>query len=97
MKRREVRWTRRTLARIERIGDHIARDDPSAAERVIARIFAATEALAGQPAMGRPGRLNGTRELVFADLPYLVAYRVTPDTVDILTVLHGAQRWPDAL
>lgn len=47
--------------------------------------------------MGRTGRIAGTREVVFADPPYIVAYRVAPETLDVLTVLHGAQRWPEKL
>ncbi len=97
MSRRAVRWTRRALGRVEQIGDHIAADDPGAADRLVARLFAAVEALADQPALGRPGRISGTRELVLAVAPNNVAYRVTATTVDILTVLHGAQRWPDGL
>jgi plasmid stabilization system protein ParE len=29
--------------------------------------------------------------------PFVIAYRVEPDAVVILRVLHGAQRWPAAL
>jgi plasmid stabilization system protein ParE len=47
--------------------------------------------------MGRSGRVAGTRELVIAGTPYLVAYRVEAKAVVILAVIHGAQRWPDEL
>ena len=47
------------------------------------------------PAIGRPGRVEGTRELVIADTPYIVPYRVEDGVVQIITVLHNAQRWPD--
>ena len=47
------------------------------------------------PALGRPGRVEGTRELIIAGTPYIVPYRVRGDTVEIITVLHSAQRWPD--
>ena len=97
MSARTVCWTRRALRRVEQIGDPNAADDPAAAARVVARVFSAVEALAAQPAMGRTGRIGGTRELVLADLPYVIAYRVTAETVDVLTVLHGSRRWPDAL
>lgn len=53
--------------------------------------------LGEQPGMGRPGRIKGTRELVFGDIPYIVAYRVTAPTVEVVTVMHGDQRWPDKL
>ena len=51
--------------------------------------------LGDYPLMGRPGRARGTRELVFPDLPYIVAYRVTTDRVEVLAVVHTAREWPD--
>ena len=47
------------------------------------------------PEMGRRGRVPGTRELVITSQPYIVAYRIRGQTIDILAVLHGAQKWPD--
>jgi toxin ParE1/3/4 len=44
--------------------------------------------------MGRPGRVKGTRELVIVGTPYIVAYRIKGDAVQVLRVLHGAQKWP---
>lgn len=94
---RAIRWTVRAVRRLDQVGAYIARDDPSAAARVVARLISGVDLLAEHPAMGRVGRLPGTRELVFADIPYIVAYRVGATTIDILTVMHTAQKWPDAL
>jgi addiction module RelE/StbE family toxin len=94
---RTIRWTKRAAKALERIGASIAEDNPSAAARVVARLASAVEALAAHPAMGRVGRIAGTRELVLADIPYLIPYRVTAEHIDILTILHGAQKHPDAL
>jgi len=94
---RTIRWTRRALGRLDRIGAWIAQDNPEAAARVVSRIVTAADALAGRPAVGRPGRIKSTRELVLADVPYIIAYRVTDSHVDILTVMHTAQQWPETL
>jgi toxin ParE1/3/4 len=51
--------------------------------------------LAGLPRLGRPGRVEGTRELVVPNTPYIVAYAIIEDRVAILSVLHSARRWPD--
>jgi plasmid stabilization system protein ParE len=64
---------------------------------MIERIRAAVVRLATSPALGRSGRVAGTRELVIPRTPYVVPYRVTGDVVQIITVLHSAQRWPDTL
>jgi addiction module RelE/StbE family toxin len=85
----------RFLRRLEDIRERIALDNPGAATRVIERIRTAIRRLATSPAIGRPGRVEGTRELVITGTPYIVPYRVKGDTVQIITVLHSAQRWPD--
>ena len=43
--------------------------------------------------MDRVGRVSGTREFVITDTPYIAAYQIVEDTLVILRVLHGAQRW----
>ncbi|PIO96961.1 type II toxin-antitoxin system RelE/ParE family toxin [Pleomorphomonas carboxyditropha] len=94
---REIRWTKRAVRRLDLVGAHIARDDPEAAMRVVARIIAGVDLLAEQPAMGRVGRIKDTRELVFADIPYIVPYRVQSSAIEILTVMHTARKWPESL
>jgi toxin ParE1/3/4 len=70
-------------------------DNPRAATHMIERIRAAVTRLAASPALGRLGRVAGTRELVIPHTQYIVPYRVKGDVVQIITILHGAQRWPD--
>lgn len=94
---RTLRWTRRALMRLDQVGSYIEKEDPQAAARVIARLVSSVDLLTEQPAMGRVGRIKGTRELVFADIPYIIPYRVQPTTIEILTVMHSAQKWPDNL
>ena len=94
---RSLRWTRRALMRLDQVGSYIEKEDPQAAARVIARLVSSVDLLTEQPAMGRVGRIKGTRELVFADIPYIIPYRVQPTTIEILTVMHSAQKWPDSL
>jgi hypothetical protein len=55
---------------------YIAGDDPHVAARVSSAILTAVERLATLPRVGRPGRLEGTRELVVPRTPYLVPYRI---------------------
>ncbi len=94
---RTIRWTARAVRRLDQVGVFIARDDPQAAARVVARIVSTVELLSEQPAMGRVGRVPGTRELVFADISHIVPYRGGPDAVEVLAVMHTAQKWPEGL
>jgi toxin ParE1/3/4 len=90
-----IRWTTPALRDVEAIGDYIARDDPAAAAKIVTRIFESVATLEAHPAIGRPGRVPGTRELVLSGLPYIVPYRVRAEVVELLAVFHGARRWPD--
>jgi len=92
----QVVWTARALRDLGSLRAHIARDRPEAAERQVERILAAAARLAQFPDIGRPGRRAGTRELVVSQTPYLMPYRVRGERVEVLRVLHGRQRWPDA-
>lgn len=94
---RRIRWTRRALRRLEEIGAYISAHNPNAASKVLNRMVAASDTLANQPEMGRDGRVKGTLELVSPDVSYVIAYRVTENSIDILTVVHTARRWPTLL
>jgi addiction module RelE/StbE family toxin len=89
-----VRYVPRARAQLRRIGRYIAQDSPTAAQQVVARITDAVDGLATFPTMGRPGRVIGTRELIVTGTPYVVAYRVRENAVEVLAVIHAAQQWP---
>ena len=94
----QVLWTRRYLEELEAIGDYIAERNPSAAARIVREIHSRTASLlADNPFIGRPGDIDGTRELVVSGTPYVVAYRVLDDRVEVLFVQHGARLWPDEI
>lgn len=96
MSRKSIRWTLRALRRLDEVGAYIEQDNPDAAARVVARIVTAVDMLAELPATGRAGRIKGTREVVLADIPYIIPYRVGRD-IEIITVMHAHQKWPKAL
>jgi toxin ParE1/3/4 len=91
----EIIWRDVALNGLERSRAYIAQDNPAAAERVRERILRAVRNLADMPNMGRPGRVEDTRELVVADTPYIVAYTVLDNQVVIVALQHGAQKWPE--
>ncbi len=59
------------------------------------RIFDAIDVLKRYPLAGRTGRIAGTREVVVARTPFIVAYTVTSEEIQILAVLRGSRRWPE--
>ncbi len=90
-----VRWLRTALKNLDAEAAFIAADDPQAAREVVARITQTVALLGDQPAIGRPGRVPGTRELVIPGTHYLVPYRVRQDTVEVLRLFHTARRLPN--
>ncbi len=88
-----VRWTTDAADDLERICDYIAQSRPESARRVAQSIVQGVAALESFPNLGRPGRVEGTRELVFVPLPFVAIYEVHDD-VQVLRILHGAQQWP---
>jgi toxin ParE1/3/4 len=90
----EITWRRAALNDLETIREFIAQDNPEAAARVHAAIRAAVDPLADYPILGRTGRVDGTRELIIAGLPYIVAYRVVDNQIRILSVIHTSRQWP---
>lgn len=90
----KIEWSHRARDDIDQIISYIAQDDPVAAYDLVDRILSAVEEnLPENPEMGRPGRVDGTRELI-VHANYLVAYQVA-DTIQILSVVHAARLWPE--
>lgn len=64
---------------------------------MVAVIESRAAVLADHPDIGRPGREDGTRELVLSGAPYILPYRVRDGRIEILAVFHTSRAWPDHL
>lgn len=90
----QVKWLRTALRNLDDEASYIAADDPDAASLVVDRVLKSVNLLADQPALGRAGRVAGTRELVVPKTRYIVPYRVRGDTIEILRVFHTSRKPP---
>jgi toxin ParE1/3/4 len=90
----QVVWLNKALRNLDEIAAYIAQDNPQAAEKVVDLVIAQVNQLALQPALGRPGRVVGTRELVVSNGHYLVPYRIKNNRVEVLRVFHTSQKPP---
>jgi toxin ParE1/3/4 len=89
-------WSSEALDDLDSLRAFIGKDSPKAARDMALRIVTSVERLLEpHPEIGRPGRIAGTRELVIANTPYVVPYRIDADVVFVLRVYHSARRWPD--
>jgi len=90
-----IKWLGDAVNDLVEIQKYIATDNPGAARNVAERIKKEIAHFKEHSGMGRPGRVEGTRELIISDFPYIIPYRVKNDVVEILRVLHGARKWPE--
>lgn len=89
-----LRWTTPAADDLYRIVRHIRKDNLDAAVDVAKTLYEGCGTLTKFPRRGRAGRIAGTRELVFPELPYIVVYQVRDEIVEIVRIYHGAQDWP---
>lgn len=87
-------WSRAAIRDLVQAREYIGLENETAASEMASRIVDATDRIVQFPEVGRPGRLNGTRELVVSGTQYLIVYRLKKSAVHFLRVLHGRQKWP---
>ena len=89
-----VEWSKGAERNLDSIEAYIAQENPAAAAKTVVKIVKRTFAqLSKHPASGKPGRINGTRELIFPEKPYIVIYSGHEETIFILRVFHTAQEF----
>lgn len=94
----KIIWGQEAENDLDQIEAYIAEYNPTSAYDVIFKIINTTEnILKTAPAAGRAGRVLGTRELVFADIPYIVPYRVSERFIEIIRVYHTSRKWPECI
>ncbi|MHB1700869.1 MAG: type II toxin-antitoxin system RelE/ParE family toxin [Acidobacteriaceae bacterium] len=91
-----IRWLPRAIQDRDAQIDYVAARNPLAAIDQGDLIDTQISQLIAHPEIGRPGRVDGTRELVISGTPLIVIYHHVPEArrIDILRLLHGAQQWP---
>jgi toxin ParE1/3/4 len=86
-------WTPQAVQNRIEIYERIEADSPRAALNLDEMFSERANSLIVHPALGKPGRVLGTRELVVHS-NYILVYDQVGDAVRILQVLHVAKRWP---
>ena len=90
-----IRWTKPAANDLTHIADYTKEHFGSSQAHVaVLAIYEAAKSLEAHPHRGRPGRKAKNREMVVPGLPFVMAYRIRGDTIEIIRILHGAQRWP---
>ena len=87
-----LRWTTPAANDLYSIVRRIQKDNSAAAAKVAETLYDGCATLCDFPRRGRTGRIEGTRELVFPGLPYILVYRIQDQVVEVVRIYHGAQR-----
>jgi len=87
---RRLRWTEHATGQLGAIAEYLGLASPVYAEQVVDRIVRRLGQALEHPESGRTvpefGRAD-VRELI--EGPYRLIYRVRPDAIEVLSVLHG--------
>ena len=88
----KVAWARTAVVDLRNLERYIAADSAFYARRFVVRILEATRQLEAFPRSGRKvpeADQDDIRELIIQG--YRIIYRLFPESVQILTVVHGSQ------
>nr|WP_047167826.1 type II toxin-antitoxin system mRNA interferase toxin, RelE/StbE family [Sphingomonas sp. Y57] len=88
-----IYWTPEAIQDRDDIYDGIEPNNPAAALALDELFEAKSAPLTRHPALGRPGRVSGKRELTVHP-NYILVYDVSADRMRILRVLHPRRQWP---
>ncbi|MBU0656399.1 MAG: type II toxin-antitoxin system RelE/ParE family toxin [Gammaproteobacteria bacterium] len=91
----KLRFTPNAVADIDSVYDYIAADDPVAAQTVLLRIGQLVDQLPAHPMLGRKGRVDGTRELIVPNTPFIAVYEIEEPYLNILAIIHTSRRWAE--
>jgi toxin ParE1/3/4 len=89
-----VHWTTSATRHLGIIHEYVAQDSKIYADRPIDRLTRRSEQLGSFPESGRvvpEFRRTDFREVI--EPPYRIVYRVRPDQIDVLAVIHGAREF----
>ncbi|MEO1151004.1 MAG: type II toxin-antitoxin system RelE/ParE family toxin [Pseudomonadota bacterium] len=90
-----IRFADDARADIHSIRDYLHPKNPAACERVLITIFATIDQLENFPFLGRPGRVEDTRELSVTRYPFVIVYTLPDDYhIDIERILHTSRQYP---
>ena len=89
-----LEWRAQARSDLLDIIDHIAEDNPDAAQSLMDEIEAKVSKLPDHPKLYKPSvRVKGMRELVVTS-NYIVLYRDGPHSVEIVNIIHARRQWP---
>jgi toxin ParE1/3/4 len=91
----KIRWTRLFTQNLDSARLYIMGEEPQAALNVLKRILGTLDILSTFPEAGKVSKQKvGTRQMIVSHTPFIIAYRIHNDAVELLALWHQSQKWP---
>lgn len=88
----KVHWTDNAIDHLSNIYEYIALNSPTYARRMVDRITRRSEQISEFPLSGRKVPEYESKDLrELYEKPYRIIYRIKPDQIDVIAVIHGAR------
>lgn len=81
-------WTQRAIQHLEAELDYYASINQKLANELSILVTNTVNIITSQPSIGRAGKYIGTREFILSQYPYIIAYRVRNNVLEILAFIH---------
>ena len=92
----KVHWTRNAIGHLTNIYEYISLNSSTYANRTVDKITRRSEQIANQPYSGRKVPEYDAKDIrKLIEKPYRIIYRIKPDQIDVVAVIHGAQLMTD--
>lgn len=94
----KVHWTNNAIEHLVNIYEYIALNSPAYGKKTVDKITRRSQQIVDHPLSGRKVpeyEAEDIRELI--ETPYRIVYRIKPDQIDVLAVIHGARLFPEDL
>jgi addiction module RelE/StbE family toxin len=91
----KAEWTDNALEQLWAIHEYIAQNSLEYAQRVVDRLTRRTQQIRDFPLSGRVvPEYNAPQIREVIEGPYRIIYYIKSDQIDVLAVIHGAQKTP---
>jgi plasmid stabilization system protein ParE len=77
---------------LQAISDYLKERHPRHRQATLRKLYDTIGALRSAPHRGRPGREEGTREILFPPMPYVAVYRLRNESIEVCAsgTQHGS-------
>ena len=88
----KVLWTKRSISNLEAELNYYGQINPNLAKELSNIVKDSIEKIQFMPGIGREGKKISYREYVLQKYPYIIAYRVRNNVLEVLAIIHQQRK-----